>query len=33
MIDGPTEQTKGKYLTNINGKPKYARILIKRKIV
>ncbi|MBQ9976851.1 MAG: adenine-specific methyltransferase EcoRI family protein [Clostridia bacterium] len=31
MIDGPTPQTKGKYLTEINGKPKYARIIIRRK--
>jgi hypothetical protein len=32
MITGPTEKTQGKYLTKINGKPKYARIIIKKKI-
>ena len=31
MIDGPTKKTKGMYLTKINGKPKYARIIIKHK--
>lgn len=31
MITGPTEKTKGNYLTKINGKPKYARIIIKNK--
>jgi hypothetical protein len=31
MITGPTEKTQGKYLTKINGKPKYARIIIKKK--
>ena len=31
MLDGPTEKTKGTYLTMINGKPKYARIIIKNK--
>jgi hypothetical protein len=31
MLTGPTEVTKGTYLTKINGKPKYARIIIKRK--
>ena len=31
MINGPTEKTMGTYLTKINGKPKYARIVIKNK--
>ena len=31
MLDGPTPETQGTYLTEINGKPKYARILIKNK--
>jgi hypothetical protein len=31
MLTGPTEETKGTYLTKINGKPKYARIVIKNK--
>jgi hypothetical protein len=31
MLTGPTEETKGTYLTKINGKPKYARIIIKNK--
>ena len=31
MINGPTPDTQGKYLTDINGQHKYARILIKRK--
>jgi hypothetical protein len=31
MLDGPTPETKGTYLTEVNGKPKYARILIKHK--
>ena len=31
MLDGPTEETKGKYLTDINGQHKYARILIRRR--
>ena len=30
MITGPTIETQGKYLTNVNGKPKYARIIIRR---
>ncbi len=33
MLTGPTEKTKGYYLTKINGKPKYARIIIKNKKV
>ena len=31
MLTGPTEQTKGKYLTKINGKHIYARVIIKRR--
>lgn len=31
MIHGPTPETQGKYLTKINGKPKYARIVIRKK--
>jgi hypothetical protein len=31
MLDGPTPETQGTYLTEVNGKPKYARILIKNK--
>ena len=31
MIHGATKKTKGKYLTKINNKPKYARIIIKHK--
>ena len=31
MLTGPTDKTRGTYLTKINGHPKYARILIKIK--
>lgn len=31
MLTGPTNETRGKYLTKINDKPKYARIIIKNK--
>jgi hypothetical protein len=31
MLTGPTEETKGTYLTKINGIPKYARIVIRNK--
>lgn len=31
MIQGPTPETQGKYLTDINGQHKYARILIRRR--
>lgn len=31
MLDGPTNKTRGTYLTKINGIPKYARIIIKNK--
>jgi hypothetical protein len=31
MLTGPTKATKGKYLTTVNGKPKYARVIIRNK--
>ena len=31
ILEGPTEKTRGKYMTEINGKPKYVRIVIKRR--
>jgi hypothetical protein len=31
ILDGPTNETKGKYLSQINGKPIYVRIVIKNK--
>ena len=31
MIYGVTKETKGLYLTAVNGKPKFARIIIKNK--
>ena len=31
ILDGPTELTKGKYLAQINGKPCYVRIVIKKR--
>lgn len=31
MLTGPTPETQGKYLTAINGIPKYARVIIKRR--
>lgn len=31
MLTGPTEETQGTYLTKVNGKPRYARIVIRRK--
>ena len=31
MTKGPTPETQGKYLTDINGIHKYARILIRRR--
>jgi len=31
MLDGPTPETQGNYLTKINGNPKYARIIIQNK--
>ena len=31
MLTGPTDKTKGTYLTKINGSPKFARIIIRNK--
>jgi hypothetical protein len=31
ILEGPTEQTRGKYLAQVNGKPIYVRIVIKNK--
>ena len=31
ILEGPTEKTKGKYLSQVNGKPIYVRIVIKYK--
>ena len=31
LLNGPTDKTRGKFLTEVNGKRKYARIIIKRK--
>jgi hypothetical protein len=31
MLDGPTPETQGTYLTEIKGEPKYARIIIRNK--
>ena len=31
MLSGPTDSTRGTYLTKIDGKPKYARVIIKNK--
>jgi hypothetical protein len=31
MLTGPTADTKGTYLTKIDGKPKYARVIIRNK--
>ena len=31
ILDGPTEETKGKYLAQVNGKPTYVRIVIRNK--
>ena len=31
ILDGVTEKTKGKYLSQVNGKPIYVRIVIKNK--
>jgi hypothetical protein len=31
ILDGPTEDTRGKYLAQFNGKPCYVRIVIKNK--
>ncbi len=31
MLTGPTPETQGTYLTKINGQPRYARIILRRK--
>ncbi len=31
MLTGPTPETQGNYLTKIDGKPRYARIIIRKK--
>lgn len=31
MLTGPTPETQGTYLTKVDGKPRYARIVIKRR--
>lgn len=31
IIDGPTKETKGKYMSQVNGKPIYVRIVIRNK--
>lgn len=31
ILDGPTEETQGKYLSQVNGNPIYVRIVIKHK--
>jgi hypothetical protein len=31
ILDGPTEETKGKYLAQVNGNPIYVRIVIKNR--
>jgi hypothetical protein len=31
IIDGPTELTRGKYMSQVNGKPIYVRIVIRNK--
>ena len=33
MLTGPTPETKGKYLTMLNGKPMFARVIIKNKML
>ncbi|MBM3454818.1 MAG: modification methylase [Bacteroidetes bacterium] len=33
ILDGPTPKTQGKYLSQVNGKPIYVRIIIKNKKV
>jgi hypothetical protein len=32
ILEGPTAKSKGKYLAQVNGKPVYIRIVIKRKV-
>ncbi len=31
MLTGPTPETQGTYLTQLNGQPRYARVIIRRK--
>ena len=31
ILEGPTPETQGKYLSQVNGKPIYVRIIIKKK--
>ncbi|WP_291960128.1 adenine-specific methyltransferase EcoRI family protein [Maribacter sp.] len=31
ILDGPTEETRGKYMSQVNGKPIYVRIVIRNK--
>lgn len=31
ILDGPTDETRGKYMAQVNGKPIYVRIIIKNK--
>ena len=31
ILDGPTNQTRGKYMSQVNGKPIYVRIVIRNK--
>lgn len=31
ILDGPTEETKGKYMSQVNGNPIYVRIVIRNK--
>ena len=31
ILEGPTPETQGKYLSQVNGKPIYVRIIIKNK--
>ena len=31
ILEGPTEKTRGKYLSQVNGKPIYVRIIVRKK--
>jgi hypothetical protein len=31
ILDGPTVDTQGKYMSQVNGKPIYVRIVIRNK--
>jgi len=33
ILEGPTEKTKGKYMSQVNGKPIYVRIVIKNRMI